>query len=194
MTGPATMRGRPRSAESDDTIIAATLDLLAEHGFDGTTTDAIAARAGVSKATIYRRWPSKDDLVLAAVTTLARDVPDPDTGSLDGDLRALIDGLVTAFSDDRIARLIPTVVDQMARKPAFAVAMREGFVEPRRDSARRIIEHARSRGEISAGDDMIDHALDMLAAPLYYRILITGEPVDARLGERITASVLRLLR
>lgn len=187
-------RNRPRSVDSSDAILAATLELLAEHGFDGTTTDAIAARAGVSKATIYRRWASKDDLVLAAVTTLARDVADPDTGRLADDLRALLNGLVTAFSDERVARLVPTIVDQMARKPAFADAMRQGFVQPRRETARRIIQRARDRGEVAVDDGTIDHALDMIAAPLYYRVLITGEPVDARLGEDITTSVLTYLR
>lgn len=182
--------GRPRSVTSEHAILTATLELLAERGFDGTSTDAVARKAGASKATIYRRWPSKNDLVLAAIGTLASDVPDPNTGTLEDDLRALVHGLIAVFSDGLVVRLIPTIVEQMARKPNLAAAMREGFIQPRRAAARNVLMRARQRGEITLADTDVDVALDLLAAPLYYRSLITGEPVDHDLGEHVVSVVL----
>lgn len=193
MSSSQPARGRPRSREADVAIHAATLALLTERGFDGASTDAIAARAGVSKATIYRRWPTKDDLVLAAVDSLAEDLDVPDTGDLQGDLLELVEGLAAVFADERLTRLIATVVDQMARKPSFAVAMREGFLAARRQAARAVLDRARLRGQLVASDDDLDLAVDVLGAVFYYRVLITGERVDDGVGTQIVAVVLAWL-
>lgn len=186
-------RGRPRSRDADVAIVAATLALLTERGFDGASTDAIAARAGVSKATIYRRWATKDDLVRAAVASLAEDLEVPDTGDLQSDLRVFVQGLVRVFADDRGTRLIATVVDQMARNPSFATAMREGFLATRRQAARSILNRARQRGQLHVRDDEVELAVDLLGAVFYYRVLITGDRVDEHVGEQVVAVVLAWL-
>jgi AcrR family transcriptional regulator len=184
--------GRPRSEAATEAIIGSALSLLEEVGYEGLTIDAVAARAGASKATIYRRWRTKDEVVLAAIETLAAPVPAPDTGSLEGDLRALAGGLVAAFGQEGVVRLIGTVVDQMARKPDFAAAMREGFLRSRRAVARIVLERARERGEIPPDRDL-GFAIDLLAAPFYYRVLLTGDRVDEGLGKEVVGAVLAWL-
>lgn len=192
-SGGARGPGRPRSDASERAILAATLELVGALGFDGATTDAIAARAGVSKATIYRRWSTKDELVLAAVASLGREVHAPDTGSLQFDLRALVGGLVAVFADAALAGLVPTLVDQMARKPSFRAAMQDGFVRSRREVALEVLRRAQERGEIEVDAADLDFALDLLAAPLYYRVLVSGGPVDDALADRIVVCVLAWL-
>jgi AcrR family transcriptional regulator len=184
--------GRPRSDAATEAIIGSALSLLEEVGYEGLTIDAVAARAGASKATIYRRWRTKDEVVLSAIETLAAPVPAPDTASLEGDLKGLADGLVAAFGQDGVARLIGTVVDQMARKPEFATAIREGFLRNRRGAARTVLERARERGEIPPDRDL-GFVIDLLAAPFYYRLLLTGGPVDEGLGKEVVGAVLAWL-
>lgn len=184
--------GRPRSDSASHSILAATLSLLAEVGYSGLTTDGIADRAGVSKATIYRRWNSKDAVVLAAAESLAAEVPAPDTGSLAGDLEAIVHGLVAVFRKEETRRLIGAMVDQMARKPEFAAAVRGGFLGSRREAARTVLERARDRGEIPETADL-HFAVDMLAAPLYYRALVTGAPIDEGLAKTVVAAVMSWL-
>lgn len=188
-TDSTTGRGRPRSDRADEAILAATLDLLAEHGYGGLTTDRIAHEAGVSKATIYRRWSSKDEVVLAAVRSLATDVPAPDTGSLHEDLTILVRWLASVFSRPSTARLISALVEPIARNPTLAVALRHGFLRARRSTVRTAMQRGRDRGEVRTDIDL-DVAVDLLAAPFYYRVLITGEPVDEDLARRLVDATL----
>jgi len=187
-----TRRGRPRSAAAGEAILTATLSLLAEGGFGGLTTDAIAARAGVSKATIYRRWNSKEAVVLAALETLASEVPTPDAGSLAGDLAELARGLVAVFSDEKTGGLVGAVVDQMTLSADFAATMRQGFLRARRAAALQVLERARERGELGRDTDL-ELAVDLLAAPFYYRVLITGAPVDQAFGAQVVYALLAWL-
>jgi AcrR family transcriptional regulator len=185
--------GRPRSAASERAILRATIELVGEFGFDGATTDAIAARAGVSKATIYRRWSTKDELVLAAVTSIGHEVRVPDTGSLESDLRALVGGLVAVFADERFVPLVPMIVDQMARKPPFRAAMQGGFIRLRREVALEVLRRAQERGEIDVDGADLAFAQDLLAAPLYYRVLVSGDRVDDALADQIVWTVIAWL-
>jgi AcrR family transcriptional regulator len=185
--------GRPRSAASERAILRATIELVGEFGFDGATTDAIAARAGVSKATIYRRWSTKDELVLAAVTSIGHEVRVPDTGSLESDLRALVGGLVAVFADERFVPLVPMIVDQMARKPSFRAAMQGGFIRMRREVALEVLRRAQERGEIDVDAADLAFVLDLLAAPLYYRVLVSGDRVDDALADQIVWTVIAWL-
>ena len=119
---------QPRQAAID-----ATLDLIAERGVPGLTTDAVAERAGISKATMYRRWRSKEELMLDAVASLVGEIAVPDTGSFAGDVRALLRNAVKLYADDRPSQLFPHLVGEMARNSAMSEgSSRRGFARRRR--------------------------------------------------------------
>ncbi|HEX8854735.1 MAG TPA: TetR/AcrR family transcriptional regulator [Thermoleophilaceae bacterium] len=181
--------GRPREDRATSAAIAATLDLVAENGIGGMTTDAVAARAGVSKATMYRRWPSKDALLVDAVGSLVSEIAVPDTGTLREDVRLLLRRAVRLYADSRPEKLIPELVSEMRRNPDLADAVRSGFLAQRRAALAEILERARARGELR---DDIDRelALDLLGGVIYYRFLITGGPLDDALADSLTEALL----
>src|SRR5438309_2263197 len=119
--------GRPREARADRAIIAAALELMAERGVHEVRMDDVAERAGVGKATIYRRYRSKDELVTDALATLVGRIEIPDTGSTRSDLLALMRQAVELYSGSLAAKLMPTVVDEMRRSPELANAVRDEF-------------------------------------------------------------------
>lgn len=184
--------GRPRDPAAGEAILRATLSLLAEDGYDGLSIDGIADRAGVGKATIYRRWASKEEVVAAAARHLSEQVPVPDTGELRGDLMAIADGLTTVFADPATARLVGALVARMPHDPALASGLREGFLAARRRAARVVLQGAQDRGEIAAEGDL-EVAVDLLAAPFYYRMLISGAPIDRAFARRVVDAVLAWL-
>jgi AcrR family transcriptional regulator len=193
MTPSATRaRGRPRDPAAGHAILAATIMGLAEDGYAGLTMDGIAERAGVSKATIYRRWPSKEAVVLAAAEHLSAAVPVPDTGTLRGDLDAIAVGLAAVFGSPTTPRLVGALVSEMVREPDLAHALRDGFLAARRSAARAALERARERGEVPAEVDL-EVPVDLLAAPFYYRALITGDPVDDGYAATVVDAVLAWL-
>jgi AcrR family transcriptional regulator len=181
--------GRPRDDRATNAAIAATLDLVAENGVRGLTTDAVATRAGMSKATMYRRWPSKDALLVDAVSSLVSEIAVPDTGTLREDVRLLLRQAVRLYADSRPEKLIPELVAEMRRNPELADAVRSGFLAQRRAALAQILERALARGELR---EDIDHelALDLLGGVIYYRFLITGGPLDDALADSLTDALL----
>lgn len=184
--------GRPRDAAADAAILNATLAVISEHGYPGLSMDAVAERAGVSKPTIYRRWASKQEVVLAAVGALSETVPAPDTGSLADDLDAIARGLVAVFSAPSSARLVGSLLAEATLDPALAAALRSGFLAARRDAALAALARAARRGEIDPDADLA-LAVDQLAAPFYYRLLVTGEPIDAGFATAVVQGVLKVV-
>jgi len=176
---------RPRSAESHAAILRAALELVVEDGLQGTTIEGIAARAGVGKATIYRRWRTKEELFTEALRTIALELPDPDTGSLRGDVHA-----VAAFNLGNVPRkaalLMPRLMVEAADDPDLFAVMREVLVDPRRRVFQVILRRAIERGELREDLDL-DDATDLLIGPLIYEILITGADLAGivPLSERI---------
>jgi AcrR family transcriptional regulator len=176
---------RPRSAESHAAILQAAIELFVDGGLQGTSIEAIAARAGVGKATIYRRWKTKEDLFAEALRTVALPLPDPDTGTLRGDVIA-----VAAFNLGNLPRkaalLMPRLMVEGADDPELFTVMREVLVDPRRRVFKDILRRAIGRGELRADLDL-DDATDMLIGPLIYEILITGADLTriVPLSERI---------
>jgi AcrR family transcriptional regulator len=163
---------RPRSAESHAAILQAALELVVDGGLRGTSIEGIAARAGVGKATIYRRWKTKEELFTEALRMVAFALPDPDTGSLHGDVEA-----ITAFNlqhtPRKAALLMPRLMIEAADDPVLFAVMREVLVDPRRAILGAVLERAVARGELREGLDLED-VIDMLIGPLIYEILITG--------------------
>ena len=172
--------GRKRDHTRDPEILEAALDVLAETGYDGMTIDMVAARAKAGKATLYRRWASKPELVLDAVACLkAKDLDLdalPDTGSLRGDLVAMVKP-PTIQESERKLKVMAGIVSMIARDPQLAAAAQEALVEPRAAVNRVIFRRAVERGEISADVDL--ETLCMIGPSMVaYRVLMLGKPVD----------------
>lgn len=182
-------RGRPRSVRADEAIVAAALELLAERGVHGFRLDDVAARAGVGKATIYRRYPSKQRLVAAAVAGLVSEIAVPDTGSTRGDLLSLMEDAVGVYSRPSAAGLMAGLVEAMRHDRELAAAVRGGFLAGRRDALKRVLERGVARGDLDAGLD-VELALDVLGGPLFYRLLVTGGPIDQQLAAGVVELIL----
>jgi AcrR family transcriptional regulator len=184
------LAGRPREARADRAILSAALGLMAERGVPELRMDDVAARAGVGKAAIYRRYRSKDELVAAAVAALVSEIALPDTGSTRGDLLALMRDAVDVYSDSVAAGAMPSLVEAMSRSPELARAVRDGFLEGRRAALREVLERGVERCDLRAGLD-VELALDVLGGPLFYRLLVTGGPIDERLATGVVDLILQ---
>jgi AcrR family transcriptional regulator len=182
--------GRPRDERADRAILDATLELMAEAGARGLRMDDVAGRAGVGKATIYRRYRSKDELITAAVAGLVSEIAVPDTGRTRGDLLALMRGAVDVYRRSVEAAVMPSLVEAMSRDAELARLVREGFLARRRSALRAVLDRGIERGDLRADLD-IDLVLDVLGGPLFYRLLITGGPIDERLADGVAELILR---
>jgi AcrR family transcriptional regulator len=182
--------GRPLEARPREAAIQATLDLIAEHGIRGLTTNAVAARAGISKATLYRRWRSKQELVVDAIAALVSDISVPDTGTTHTDLLELMRNAVRVYSGSLEAGVMPSVIDAMSRDAELARAVRNTFLARRRAALRAVLERGMQRGDLRADLD-VELALDVLGGPLFYRLLVTGGPIDDQLAEGVADLIVR---
>ena len=182
--------GRPRDARADREILRAALELMAERGVHELRMDDVAARAGVGKAAIYRRYRSKDVLVAAAVAALVSEITLPDTGSTRADLLALMRDAVEVYTGAVAARAMPSLVEAMSRNPELAEAVRDRFLAGRRAALREVLGRGIERGELAANLDL-ELALDVLAGPLFYRLLVTGAPIDEELAKGVANLILR---
>ena len=182
--------GRPRSEEAHAAILRASIDLIHELGYDAVTMDGIAARAGVGKATVYRRWSGKETLVVEAIGSIVRAVPPPDTGSTAGDVLALMFSTLRMYQDPATAPLLSGLVAAMTRSEPIARAVRTGFVGMRNDALRQVLARGVARGDLRAGVD-VELVLDLLNGPLFYRYLLIGGEVDERLVRDVVSAVLR---
>lgn len=166
--------GRPRDVRADRAILEATLELAGSVGLGALTMDAVASLAGVSKATIYRRWCSKEALVLDAWMGCFPVEEVPDTGSLKGDLIANARVLRDAVSIGTFSRVLPQMVAAARVNEELAEVFRD-FVAQRRRRTRVALERAVARGELTAGVDL-ELVQDLLTGPVFYRALMSAEP------------------
>lgn len=171
-------RGRKRDDTLDQHILEAVIDVLARDGYEHMTIDAVATAARAGKGAIYRRWPSKAQLVVDAIAyTSAVGVPTPpDTGSLHGDLHALVEGRPKK-ADARMLRVMAGLVAALPLYPDLAAKAREQLIEPRRVMQRAILERAVARGEIPPERDL-DSLSNVMPALVFHRQMVLGEPVD----------------
>jgi AcrR family transcriptional regulator len=186
--------GRPRSVRADEAIVQATLDLLAEGStIETLSIEAIAARAGVGKATIYRRWPGKDALLLDALRTLKGTPPLPDGRSVRDDLVLLV-GAIGHNIDPRAAKIMPCLVPEVNRSPVHYQLYRS-MVEPRRKLMRQVLERGIRTGELRPDID-VDLAMALLSGPMLMQRILRWQPeLDEKvLPERIVDGVLDGLR
>ena len=180
--------GRPRDPGLDGVILRAAVELLCKEGFAGTSVEAVAERAGVGKATIYRRWPTREDLLLAAGGEMGPCPADPDCGDLRQELLVLIGALVSMVTDTPIGALLPATIEEAARNPELRSRL-DAFIDARRATVRAVLTRAEARGELRPG---IDHELviDLLVGPVFSRALVTGMPLDGDLAARVVDAVL----
>jgi AcrR family transcriptional regulator len=172
---PARGRGRPRSEEADRAILAATLASIAAHGVAGTTIEGVAAEAGVGKTTIYRRWATKTELIVAAISELAPG-EFPDTGSLPGDMAALASMQQRRLAGTGLFRIVPRVLAESMNDHELHKGMLEKVINPLRAALREFIERGIERGELRP-DLEVEPLVDILhAIPLYRILLARGDP------------------
>jgi AcrR family transcriptional regulator len=185
-TAPVARRpGRPRSERATAAILRAAGELLDSRGLDGLSVDAIAARAGVSKATIYRWWPNKAAIVMDAVLNVtAPQIPFPDTGSAREDLRQQMRSVVGLFTKTATGRALVALIAQSQHDAVTATALHERFIAPRRTTAGDVLRRGIAGGELRADLD-IDTAIDTLYGALYYRLLVSGDPLTPRYVDRV---------
>jgi AcrR family transcriptional regulator len=170
-------RGRPRSAEADRAILNAAVDLLAERGLAAMSIEEVAARAGVGKATIYRRWSSKGLLALDAfVTSFQEQQPLPDTGTLRGDLIAALTAWVRAVTGTSMGAMLTGLIAEAQHDPSLRAAWRERVLEPLRSQHRIMLDRASARGEIPATVDQ-EVVLDLFFGAAQHRLLLDHLPL-----------------
>jgi AcrR family transcriptional regulator len=179
----------PRILRSRTAIVRATLELLAERGIAATTIEAVADRSGVAKTTIYRQWDSQAALVIDAFDSILRPPPDPDTGTLRGDLLNLLTGLAASLQTGPATSLMFALIDAAERDPAFA-ALHRRESKARHQIILDVIERGIVRGELPVGTAAED-VLDMLAGPILYRRAVSTGRVSIKFAERVVDHVLR---
>jgi len=191
-TGTRNRPGRQRSEAADQAILSATLDVLATDGYGGLTMAAVIARSGVSSATLYRRWDTKQDLVAAALASMHPAITPIDTGSLDGDVEDFVKAVSTSLSvrRDDINEDVAVALRQSAE---FRAAVHEKFVAPRLAVLRQILEQARARGELGPGLG-VEAAMSFVVGPLHHRVYVMDEALSPAFQRGATVAALAALR
>jgi AcrR family transcriptional regulator len=167
--------GRPRSTEADRAIIDAVLEEVIQEGIDGMSIEQVAARAGVAKATVYRRWPNKEALLLEAVTGVEVELPTLVGSSVRDDLVTLVDSMRRRIaeaaqpSESLASRLYPCMIAEGARHPEIAAKYKQRVVEQRREAVREVIRRGVANGELR-GDLDVETMLLLIIAPMLVQL------------------------
>jgi AcrR family transcriptional regulator len=182
-------KNKPRvEGDRELEILEATLAILAEVGYDRLTMDAVATRAKASKATLYRRWSSKANLVIDALTHTKGPQEFPDTGSLRGDLQAAFCGM-GGLTDPNTIAIFSSVITAIGRDPEFAEQFRQQFISEKIAGSRAIWKRAFARGELRPDVDL-DLLAPSLAGIVLHRVFILGELPDEDLITRVIDQII----
>jgi AcrR family transcriptional regulator len=195
MTIEVTQRPRPgrqRSEAADQAILGATLDVLAAAGYGSLTMASVIGKSGVSSATLYRRWPTKQQLVAAALASLHPEIVPIDSGSLESDLSELVHSIADSMSVRR-EDLADDVAVELRRNPEFRAAVNEKFIVPRLQVLEQILDNAGARGEIGTGLDP-RVAMSFVSGPMHHRLYVLGETVDRKFADSVVIAALAALR
>lgn len=178
-----------------DAITAATFEELAESGYARMSMDAVARRAGVGKAALYRRWDSKEAMLIDLIGQVVRThlPPIPNTGALRADLRALFGTYRSQLTNRLVTRIGPGLLAAASERGALGLALQEEIAKPRRAAALTVLRAAIERGELSAAVDE-ELAMDLLMAPLAFRLLIMQGPASNAYLDRLSRSIEAALR
>ncbi|MEV7178708.1 TetR/AcrR family transcriptional regulator [Kitasatospora sp. NPDC093679] len=192
-------KGRPRSAAADRAILDATREALAELGWGGLTMGDVATRAGVAKTTLYRRWPSKNELVVDAVASLFDELEMADLGSLRADIAATVAQFADLLARPESQAALMALFAEGSRDPQLRLRIRERIVDPQKHLVRTGRANAQARGELRSDQDEaaaceeIDLVFDMIAGAVEHRLLVAGEPITRRWLDRFTTLMLSAL-
>src|SRR5258705_10134298 len=179
--------------EKTEAIVAAFFAELGERGYGGLTMDRVAERAGVGKAALYRRWPSKKEMLIDLVGQFATEaVLPPDTGTLRGDIMAIAEDAIAVLANPLVRSVIQSLVAEARRTPNLAAILTERFVNPRREAGAQMLRRAVDRGEVRPDSDL-ELAQDLIGGPLYLRGVILGEEFPPGYSQRLTEAALRSL-
>jgi AcrR family transcriptional regulator len=181
--------GRPRSEHADRAIIEAALDVFAESGAEGLCIEKVAAKAGVGKATIYRRWPGKEDLLLDALAALKLPLPDPKGESVRDDLVLLLDAIRSEAVDPRQVRQFALLLGEGDRYPRLLDRYVEAVVEPRRDVFRAVLRRGMATGELRE-ETNIELAVDLLTGAVVARARLGHERAERGYARRLVDELL----
>jgi AcrR family transcriptional regulator len=181
-------------ADVTEAITEAVLDELAETGYGKLSMEAVARRAGVGKSALYRRWPSKQEMVMAAVADFSLGLATaPDTGTLRGDIVGILQALWEWLTHPRFSRILPDLAAEGVRNPEVAEAVRTAIGEPRRAVGATVLRRAVDRGELPPDMD-VEMALDLIAAPVYWRLSVRRAPAEPDYLDNLADVVLRALK
>jgi AcrR family transcriptional regulator len=181
--------GRPRSERADRAIMDATVSLFAESGAAGLCIEKVAARAGVGKATIYRRWPGKEDLLLDAIAGLKAPLPEPSGRSVREDLVMLLEAMCEQFADPCQAREFALLLGEGAKYPRLMTRYIETVIEPRREVFRSVLRRGVVTGELRPDTD-VDAALFMLTGSVLVRSRYGEVPLEPGYPRRVVDGLL----
>jgi AcrR family transcriptional regulator len=181
--------GRPRSEHADQAILSAALDLFAECGPDSLCIEQVAAKAGVGKATIYRRWPGKEDMLVDALATVGTKLPDPQGRSVRADLIALLSAICRAATDPRRARLFALLQGEGKRYPRLMARYLATVVQPQREMVRSVLRRGVATGELRENTDI--EAASFLLDGAVLASMYGAVPTDARYARRVVEELLR---
>ncbi len=185
-------KGRPRSAAADRAILDAARATLAELGWGGLTMGHVAARAGVAKTTLYRRWPSKNELVVDAVASLFDELEVADLGSLRADIEAVVQQFGALLIRPETQAALLALFAEGTRDPQLRRRIRESIVDPQKRLVRQGRANAQARGELDPDQDEatacqeIDIIYDTIAGAVEHRVLVSGEPLTREWVDRFT--------
>jgi len=187
--GAAPTRTRRTSSRTRQAILDTTRELLAEGGVQGLTVEGVAARAGVAKTTVYRRWRSKDELALAVLIDMVEQMASvPDLGDTRVELTMFVDRAVRILRTTLMGRVMQGLVSDLAADPELARAFQERVVAVRVAEIRRLVERGIERGDLRPDADY-ELANELLFGPVYYRLLLSRAPLEDNLAERVVGAV-----
>lgn len=169
--------GRPRSAATHAAILGAVAALLTEGGYPAVSIEAVAARAGVGKQTIYRWWPGKPELILEHLMGLAAKLPTPDSGSLATDLRIYLGATCSGWTAGGTGPVVAALMAEAQVDAAFGARFFRDLIAGRRSALRQLLARGQERGELATDRDL-DLLLDLIYGPLWYRLLLRHAPLD----------------
>jgi AcrR family transcriptional regulator len=179
---------RPRNADSDAALLAAAAETLLERGYDGLVFDDLAARVGVAKTTVYRRWPTKNHLVVSVVALWQGEVAVTDSGDVEADLLGIVEGMCASLDPAPMRRLVAELAAAGIRDPDLRTQVEQLWAE-RRSAAIAVLDRAVAEGRLRTGLDT-GVTVDQLAGAVYYRALITGGRLDAAYARTLVPAVL----
>jgi AcrR family transcriptional regulator len=178
----------PRITQTRARVLEATAELLVQRGFATASIEAIAAASGVAKSTIYRHWPTREQLCIDAYRSVVQPQETPNTGVTRDDLVTLLARLTDGLTTSPWARILPSLIDAAERDTDIAAFHRE-LTRHRRVPIRTVLELGQQRGDVPVGVDL-DYVIDLLSAPLFYRRFIYHADNDRSLVEQIVDDVL----